>query len=90
MLERLTTLDIRELQPWQLEEAQAAWRDFRGRKFDSFHRCAVDAARIELDERLARDVLGLGYDAVAAVARLRALLASEPSIHGSKMAELPM
>jgi hypothetical protein len=31
MLERLTTLDVRELQPWQLEEAQTVWRDFRGR-----------------------------------------------------------
>ena len=89
MLETLTTLDVRELQPWQLEGAQAVWRDFRGRKFDSFHRCAVDAARMELDERLVRDVLGLGDDAVTAVARLRTLLASEPSIHGSKRAELP-
>ena len=89
MLETLTTLDVRQLQPWQLEEAQALWRDFRGRRFDSFHRCAVDAARIELDDRLARDVLGLGDDAVAAVARLRTLLANEPSIHGSKAAELP-
>ena len=89
MLERLTTLDVRQLQPWQLEEAQAVWRDFRGRKFDSFHRCAVDEARMELDERLVQDVLGLGDDAVASVARLRTLLASEPSIHGSKAAELP-
>ncbi len=89
MLETLTTLDVRELQPWQLEEAQAVWRDFRGRKFDSFHRCAVDAARIKLDERLVRDVLGLGDDAVASVSRLRTLLASEPSIHGGKVAELP-
>ena len=89
MLETMVTLDVRELQPWQLEEAQALWRDFRGRKFDSFHRCAVDKARIELDERLVRDVLGLGDDAVASVSRLRTLLASEPSIYGSKRAELP-
>ncbi|MXY46868.1 MAG: hypothetical protein F4Y44_07760 [Chloroflexi bacterium] len=89
MIEALTTLDVRELQPWQLEEAQGLWQDFRGRKFDSFHRCAVDAERIKLDERLTRDVLGLGDDAVSSIARLRALLASEPSIHGSKPAELP-
>ena len=89
MLETMMTLDVRQLQPWQLEEAQAVWRDFRGRKFDSFHRCAVDSTRIELDERLVRDVLGLGDDAVASVSRLRTLLASEPSIHGSKAAELP-
>ena len=73
------------LQPWQLEESgKLLWRDFRGRSFESFHKCAVDENRIELDERLVRDVLGLGEDAVASVARLRTLLASEPSIHGSK------
>ena len=89
MLESLTTLDVRKLEVWQLEEAEAVWRDFRSRKFQPFHHCAVDPVRIELDERLVRDVLGLGEDAVAAVARLRTLLASEPSIHGSKKPELP-
>ena len=64
------------------------WRDFELRKFESFHRCAIDPARIELDERIVRDMLGLGEDAVAAVGRLRRLLASDPSIHGSKRAEL--
>lgn len=88
MLEKLPTLDIRELAPWQLEAAQDIWRDFELRKFDSFHRCAVDLVRIELDERMVRDVLGLGENAVAAVGRLRTLLASDPSIHGSKRAEL--
>ena len=89
MLETLMTLDVRELQPWQIEEAQSVWQDFRGRKFESFHKCAVDENRIELDERIVRDVLGLGDDAVASVARLRTLLASEPSIHGGKTPELP-
>ena len=84
MLETLTTVDVRKLEAWQLEEAQAIWRDFRDRKFQSFHQCAVDPARIELDERLVRDVLGLDDDAVATVGRLRGLLASDPSIHGSK------
>ena len=89
MLETLVTLDVRKLEPWQLDEAQQIWRDFSERKFLSFHRCAVDPSRIELDERIVRDLLGLGEDAVAAVARLRTLLASEPSIHGSKKPELP-
>ena len=89
MLESLTTLDVRELQSWQLDEAQAIWRDFSDRKFQSFHRFAVDTARIELDERVVRDLLGLGEDAVTTVARLRMLLASDPSIHGSKKPELP-
>ena len=89
MLESLMTLDVRELEAWQLEEAQEIWRDFRDRKFQSFHQCAVDTARIELDERVVRDLLGLGEDAVAAVARLRSLLAADPSIHGSKEPALP-
>ena len=89
MLETMTSLDVRKLQPWQLDEAQTIWRDFRDSKFKPFYRCAVDPARIALDERLLRDLLGLGEDAVASVARLRSLLASEPSIHGSKDPQLP-
>ena len=89
MLESLTTLDIRKLKAWQLDEALAIWRDFRDRKFHSSHQCAVGPVRIELDERVMRDLLGLGEDAVAAVVRLRTLLASDPSIHGSKKPELP-
>ena len=89
MLETLATLNVRELANWQLVEAQAIWEDFRERKFQSFHQCAVDPARIELDRRIVRDLLGLGADAIGAVARLRTLLAADPSIHGTKDAELP-
>ncbi len=89
MLETLHTLDVRHLQQWQLDAADSIWRDFQGRTFEAFYRCAVDRARIELDERLVRDVLGLGEDAVAAVAQIRELLAREPSIHGSKEPALP-
>ena len=88
MLESLTTLDVRKLKAWQLDEAQAIWQDFRDRKFQSFHRCAVDPVRIQLDERIVGDLLGLGEDAVASVTRLRQLLASDPSIHGSKSPKL--
>ena len=84
MLERLPTLDVRELAAWQLEAAQGIWRDMESRRFESFHRCAVDPARIELDERVVRDMLGLGDDAAEAVGRLRGLLASDPSVHGGK------
>ena len=84
MLETMSTLDVRELRPWQLDAAQTVWRDFSDRKFESFHLCAIDPARIELDRRVVRDLLGLGEDAVAAVARLRQLLAADPSIHGAK------
>ena len=88
MLESLTTLDIQQLKAWQIEEALAMWQDFKDRKFQPFYQCAVDPVRIQLDERVVRDLLGLGEDAVASVARLRQLLASDPSIHGSKSPEL--
>ena len=88
MLESMSTLDVRKLRPWQLDAAQAIWRDFSDRKFESFHLCAVDPVRIELDRRIVQDLLGLGEDAVAAVARLRQLLATDPSIHGAKKPEL--
>ena len=88
MLENLITLDIQQLKAWQIEEALAMWQDFKDRKFQPFYQCAVDPVRIQLDERIVRDLLGLGEDAVASVARLRQLLASDPSIHGSKNPEL--
>ena len=89
MLESLPTLDVRKLEHWQLDEARYIWRDFQDRTFQPFHACAVDPARIELDRRICRDLLGLGVDAVNAVARLRTLLATDPSIHGSKKPVLP-
>ena len=89
MLESLTTLDVRQLKAWQIEEALAIWQDFKDRKFQPFYQCAVDPVRIQLDERIVRDLLGLGEDAVASVARLRTFLAGDPSIHGSKKPELP-
>ena len=89
MLESLTTLDVRKLELWQLDETQSIWNDFKERKFQPFYKCAVDPVRIELDERVLRDLLGLGEDAVTTIARMRTLLASDPSIHGSKKPELP-
>jgi hypothetical protein len=89
MLEHLPTLDIRELQDWQLEAAESIWRDLKDREFQSFHRCAVDPARIELDTRVIKDMLGLNNDAVETVKSLRLLLANEPSIFGGKKPVLP-
>ena len=88
-LEGMSTLDVGRLEEWQLEEAQAIWREFEGREFEPFHRCAVDPVRIALDERILRGLFGLGDNAVDAVANLRTLLAGDPSIHGGKRAELP-
>ena len=46
MLESLTTLDVRQLKAWQIEEGLAIWQDFRERKFEPFYKCAVDPVRI--------------------------------------------
>ena len=89
MLQSLPTLDVRRLEHWQLDEAQAIFRDSQDRIFESFHRCAIDPARIELDERIIADVLALPDQAHDTVMRLRALLATDPSIHGSKEPVLP-
>ena len=88
MLESMTTLDIRKLEAWQLDEAQVIWQKFSNRKFLPFYQCVTDPARVELDELIVKDLLGLGEDAVASVARLRTLLAVDPSIRGSKKPEL--
>ena len=88
MLETMTTLDIRKLEAWQLDEAQAIWQEFSNRKFMPFYQCTTDPVRVELDERIVKDLLGLGEGAVASVARLRTLLAVDPSIRGSKKPEL--
>ena len=84
MLETLPTLDDRHLQPWQLDEAQATYRDFQDRTFEYFHGCAVDPARIELDQRIVSDLLALNLETQDTVPSLRTLLASDPSIHRSK------
>ncbi len=89
MLESLPILDVNVLDTWQLDAAEAIWRDFANREFESFHRCAIDPARIELDKRIVHEMLGLNSDAEDTVKRLRLLLASEPSIHGAKKPELP-
>ena len=84
----MTTLDIRKLEAWQLDEAQVIWQKFSNRKFMPFYQCVTDPARVELDELIVNDLLGLGEEAVASVARLRTLLAVDPSIRGSKKPEL--
>ena len=73
-----------ELAPWQLEAAKDIRWDFELCKFESSHKCAVDPVRISWT----RGSSEICWDAVVVVARLRRLIASDPSIHGSKRAEL--
>ncbi|MCY3959861.1 MAG: hypothetical protein OXG65_16440 [Chloroflexi bacterium] len=88
MLETLPTLDVRQLEPWQLDEAQAIYRDFQHRTFESFHRCSVDSVRVDLDHRIITDLLALPSGIHETLTRIRTLLATDPSIHGSKRPEL--
>ena len=84
LIRRLPTLNVLELQPWQLDAAASAWRALARAEFQSFHRCAVDPTRIELDRALVQNILGLGGEGEETAARIRRILAAEPSIHGSK------
>jgi hypothetical protein len=90
MLEDLLILDVMALDDWQLEAAEEIWCDLESREFESFHRCAVDPVRIELDRLVVRNILGLDNDAEITIRLLRELLANEPSIHGSKQPALPV
>ncbi len=89
MLREMFTLDVRQLQEWQLDAALSIWRDFQDKTFEPFHRCAVDANRIELDRRMMNDMIGLDGEAQEAMAQLRLALANDPSIRGDKEPALP-
>ena len=89
MLNEMFALDVRQLQEWQLDAALAIWSDFQGKTFEPFHRCAVDANRIELDRRMMNDMIGLDGEAQEAMAQLRLALANDPSIRGDKDPALP-
>ena len=86
--EIIGTLDVRHLEPWQLDEAQAIDRDLQDRIFASLHSCVVDTARVELDGRTIRDPLALPTEAQDTLMRLRMLLTTDPSRHGAKQPEL--
>ena len=89
MLRAIPVLDVRKLQEWQLAAARAIWDDFQDKTFEPFHRCAVDANRIELDRRMMNDMIGLDGEAQEAMAQLRLALANDPSIRGDKDPALP-
>ena len=89
MLRTLPVLDVRRLTDEQLEGAHNMYLEMQDREFEPFFMCAVDSARIKLDVRFLHEVSGLNVSAVASVRDLGALLAQEPSIHGSKVPALP-
>jgi len=84
VLHTLPVLDVTKLKDWQLNAAQKIWDGLKDKEFQTFNLCHEDNTRIELDERLLKDVFGLDANAVEAVARIRELLVQEPRVHGGK------
>jgi hypothetical protein len=87
-LQSLPVLDTPALTPKQLAAAGAVFDTMSAKQLLPFHEIDQDAVRRELDERFARDVLGLPkafYAAGGPLELLRMKLAQEPSIRGSKV-----
>jgi len=80
----LPVLDVTKLNLGELNAAQKIWDDLKDAEFKPFHRCDSDKTRIELDNRLLKDVFGLGADALEAITRIRELLVQEPRVHGGR------
>ena len=90
MLTTLPVLDVRQFSDEKLGAALSIYEDMKDAEFEPLYMCAVDPARIELDERFIWEVSELDPDeSNASLADLRLLIAQEPSIHGTKAPALP-
>jgi hypothetical protein len=86
-LQFLPVLDVMALTPIQIAEAVRLFDDMSGKKLLPLHEVDNDSVRQELDEKFARDVLGLAAPIFASggpLELLRMKLSREPSIRGSK------
>jgi hypothetical protein len=89
-LQSLPVLNIMALSSKQLEAAVKLFDAMSGKELLPFHEIDHDPVRLELDERFAREVLGLPksfYAVGGPLELLRMKLAQEPSIRGSKVDE---
>ena len=84
MLTTLPTLDVRLLDNEQLESAVDIFQELSSTEFQPFYKLAIDANRIQLDNRLIQDVLRLDKDMTNKIDYIRAVLANEPSIYHTK------
>ena len=86
-LQSLPVLDVTALTPQQLDEAARLFDAMSDLELLPFHQIDTDPVRQELDEKFARNVLGLPEAALAPggpFELLRLKLAREPSIRGHK------
>ena len=86
-MEDLPILDVTTLSEKQLERAVKIFDEMCYKQMVPMHEIDKDPVRKELDERFAREVLGLPESVLApggALDVLRMKLALEPSIRGNK------
>lgn len=86
-LHTLPILDVTALTPEQLAEVVKIFDDMQDKSLLPFHEIDLDPVRKELDERFARNVLGLDEKILASggpLELLRMKLSREPSIRGQK------
>jgi hypothetical protein len=86
-LQTLPVLDVTALTPKQLAEAVALFDSMSGLDLLPLHEIDKDRVRHDLDNKFARDVLGLPEPIVetgGSLGLLRMKLAREPSIRGQK------
>ena len=86
-LQSLPVLDVSSLTPKQLAAAAAVFDAMCEKELLPLNEIDRDPARRELDEKFAKDVLGLSqqfYAAGGPLERLRMKLAQEPSVRGGK------
>ncbi len=83
----LDVLDVRTLTPAQLDTVKLVYAEFKDRALRPLNEIHLDTVRAELDSRFLGDVLGVDAKVLASggsLELLRAKLAAEPSITGSK------
>jgi hypothetical protein len=86
-LQSLPVLDVTTLSPQQLEKAVTVFDQMREQSLLPLHEMDRDPARKKLDERFAREVLGMPEPILqpgGPLEVLRMKLAQEPSIRGNK------
>jgi hypothetical protein len=87
VLEHLPIWDVTALKPDQLKKAAKVFDEVCRKQLLPIHEIDIDPTRKELDERFAREVLGLSESITQSggpLELLRMKLAQEPSIRGNK------
>ena len=81
-------MDVTQLTPKQLNQAEAVFDDFKDRPLKPFNEIANDTVRHELDKEFFATVLGLNaaqFLTDGPFSLLRSKFDNEPSIQGSKL-----